>query len=57
MQFWFDLWLEQGDTKYRFSAEELLSYEEAPGWRAFCDNAPSVGVLADRINAIQGLFP
>ena len=57
MQFWFDLWLEQGDTKYRFSAEELLSYEEAPGWRAFCDNAPSVGVLADRINAIRGLFP
>ena len=31
MQFWFDLWLEQGDTKYRFSAEELLSYEKLLG--------------------------
>jgi hypothetical protein len=57
MQFWFDLWLEQGDAKYRFSSEELLSYEETPEWMAFCDNAPPTGPLADRINAIRGLFP
>ena len=57
VQFWFDLWLEQGDAKYRFSAEELLSYEETPEWMAFCDNAPPTGALADRINAIRGLFP
>jgi len=57
MQFWFDLWLEQGNTKYCFSAEELLSYEETPEWMAFCENAPSTGALADRISAIRGLFP